>query len=148
MMNYLYHYQKSKDLVKEFEEDCLRQTKPDEESGASHQTGHVSNPTMRGAMMLLNPPKHIVLARKWVKVIDRVWDEVKEEDMVENRENGIAYLFENAYCLTGKPRAKEANAENRARICEECGIAQRTFYTWLNRCVNTTTYYAAKEGLI
>lgn len=143
----LFNYQKSKALVQEFEEDCLQQTKKENETGIS-APGNISNPTLRGAMLLLNPPKHIDVARRWCKVIERVWDELKEEDIVSGREYGIAYLFERAYCLTGEPRRREANAENREAICEACQIAQRTFYTWLGRCVEITTYYAAKENLL
>lgn len=143
----LFNYQNSKSIVEEFQQDCLQQTKKENETGIS-APGNISNPTLRGAMLLLNPPKSVAMAEKWCKVIERVWDEFREEDAVAGREFGIAYLFEKAYCLTGAPRTKEQNAKNRAEICSACQIALRTFYTWLNRCVETTTYYAAKEGLI
>jgi len=143
----LFNYQRSRDLIRQFEEDCLQQTKKENETGIS-APGNISNPTLRGAMLLLNPPKHVAMAQRWVKVIDRVWDEFREEDAVSGKEHGISYLFEKAYCLTGEPRAKGDNAKSKVEICEACHIAYRTFYSWLEKCIERTTYYAAKEGLI
>lgn len=143
----LFNYQRSKDLVRQFEEDCLQQTKKENETGIS-APGNISNPTLRGAMLLLNPPKHVEMAKRWCKVIERVWDEFREEDTVAGKEYGISYLFERAYCLTGERRNKGDNAKSKIEICEKCNIAHRTFYTWLDKCVDRTTYYAAKEGLI
>lgn len=144
----LFNYQKSKELIHQFEEDCLTGKGQDDVGTPIQNKGHISDPTMRAAMLMLNPPKHIATARRWVSVIDHTWEEFKTEDAVAGRENGIAFLFERAYYLTGEPRRKEDNAANRDMICEECQIAKRTFYTWLSRCVQTTLYFAAKEGLV
>ena len=141
----LFSYAGYKKEIDEFFETALRQTaKQDDQSGV--RGSFRSDPTARGGVMLADPPPRIREAMAWTRAIDDAWSECEMLD--GGNPYGLAYLLERNFCLTGGPRPRSQNANARRRICEECGIAERTFYLWLDKVTSIAIYHASHAGLL
>ena len=141
----LFSYASYKREIDEFFETAMRQGARTSEPGVTNG-GYKSDPTARGGVMLADPPPRIQEAMAWVRAIEDAWAECEMLDA--GNPYGLSYLLERNFCLTGEPRPRRQNAHARRRICEACGIAERTFYLWLDKTTSIVIYHASRAGLI
>jgi len=141
----LFSYQDNKDEVQKFLTKAYRYNYKTSDEPSVMST-FKSDPTARGAMLLLDPPEHIRNAVLMVETVEAAWQEVKELDCGEPF--GYSYLMEKNFCLTGKQRSRDQNAMMRHKICADCGIAERTFYSWMWQITEIVIYHATKRGLM
>jgi len=141
----MFTYQDNKELVQNFMSKAYRYTYKMSDEPMVQKT-FKSDPTARGGILLADPPEYIRDAVLKTEAVEAAWQEVKELDCGEPF--GLAYLMEKNFCLTGNRRSKSANAVVRHKICSDCGIADRTFYSWMGQITDIMIYHATKRGLM
>lgn len=136
--------------LEQYRKDCAMVAQWDAEtsvlSGKSDNMGirgsATSDPTASVATRRAEPPEYIEEARKWIEAIDNAWAEMQHSD----EESGIlgsgkAYVMEKFYGLLAPAEPKCTKRVN--NICDECAIANSTFYRWLGDCIDTVAHYAS-----
>lgn len=140
----MFSYQLYKAQLERYEGLATSRNSPSFE--AQIKSNSPSDPTARAGIMLASMPKELSEKRAWCLAIEDAWAECIAEDKTSGLR--LAEIMERNFYLSGDPHAREDNAVCRARICEEFGISESTFFARLRTITSIVVYHAAAGGLV